>query len=799
MQESMFGKKIAAFGGMLLALSVSAADFWEISGRDDWKRYGEVSIEKAHPYGGGFKKDGDGIIVENRDASKAAGAGWGVELDQKRPAAIRFSAEVLVLEEVKGSGLQLFADITYADGSVLQAQTVKFAKSPGFGWQSRTYELIPRKPLKSLHVYTMLYRSVGKVRFRNVRLEELAHGRDICRLDKVIVKRRAPPEKSGLYIRDAALDDGFAPVEGAETKGILISQKVERKGAARFFDLELSAADKTRDRAVTVIFAVPVTGEGGVWHEDPRTDVKMVDGIEYFSASQVPCGVGLLTKWPLGAVSAAGRSIAIGIDPEWTAIYRVGANPAMKVLYIAFDLGFAPEHNHARVKFAVFPFEHGKGMRGALAAYDKIYPMAFERRIPQVGVWQVTTPISSIADHEDFGFKFMEGGGTWKWDDEHDIYTFKYTEPGSWWMNCPGKDGNLPTLRDCIETAKGWLNQTTNMRMHVRAKVWSTSVAKDEAGQPVGEIQIAPWTRGIMWCMNSAPGINGGDNDYWTKNSEKDFAERYKDEFPKGVDGEYIDSSEMCFHFGCDYDRSHFAGMETPLTFGKNNKRVCIAGGMASYEYVRKTARRLRERGRYVQANSTPRRTSMLMPWIDAPGTELKWYRAGKWFPDSDETMLYRRAISGRRPFCFLQNTEFDEFHGYVERYMQRALAYGMICGFFSSNGYTDCYFSKRERYEKDRHLFKKYIPLQRELADVGWTPVVTLAESSNPEVYVEQFGKRYVTVFNGSLKEAKTAKIGSPRAGALERVTGEKWDFSKGPKEIVLPPETVRMLDFGE
>jgi hypothetical protein len=55
------------------------------------------------------------------------------------------------------------------------------------------------------------------------------------------------------------------------------------------------------------------------------------------------------------------------------------------------------------------------------------------------------------------------------------------------------------------------------------------------------------------------------------------------------------------------------------------------------------------------------------------------------------------------------------------------------------------------------------------------------------------------VTIFNGSLKEAKTARISSPRKSAIERVTGEKWDFSNGAKEITLPPETVRMLDFGE
>ena len=795
----MKAMKFIASAALAAVMSATAADFWEVSKSDDWKRYPEVSFSSAKPYSTGFTRAGVGIALENTDPAKAAGAGWFLKLNQKSPATVRFTAEAMAEGELKGDGLQLFADITYADGSALQAQKARFAVNPALGWHRRTLEIIPQKPISTVSLYTMLYRTGGKARFRNVEFTEFSGKAGLCRFDSVMVKRRSAPEKSGLYIRDAALDDGFAPVEGAEVKGILISKKVERKGNVRLFDLEMSAKDQKTDRAVTVMFAVPMGAEGGVWHDDPRTDVKMTGDGEYINAVQVPYGAGMLTKWPLGAVSTAKRSVAIGIDPEWPAVYRIAANHALGVLYIAFDIGLAPEHNRAKVKFAVFPFEKDKGMRGALAAYDKIYPMAFERRIPEIGTWQVTTPISSIVNHEDFGFKYMEGGGTWKWDDAHGIYTFKYTEPGSWWMDCKGKDGGLPTIADCIEKAKSLLD-SPNERTRARAKAWTTSVAKDETGAPTGRIQIAPWTKGIMWCLNSTPGINGGDNDYWTKNSEKDFAERYKEEFPKGVDGEYIDSAEMCFNFGCDYDRNHFAGTETPLCFGKDNKRVCASGAMASYEYVRKSAQRLRARGRYVQANSGPHRTSLLMPWVDVPGTEIKWYRSGgKWMPDSDRVMLYRRAVCGRKPYCFLQNTEFDEFHGYVERYMQRSLAYGMLCGFFSSNGYTDCYFSKRERYEKDRHLFKKYIPLQCELAKAGWTPIATLAESSNAEVFVEQFGKRYVTVFNGSLTEAKTARISSPRKSAIERVTGEKWDFSGGAKEITLPPETVRMLDFGE
>ena len=776
-----------------------AGDFWEVSGADDWREVGNVSAAAAKPYQGGFRAEGDEIVVENAGVGKRAGAGWMAILDQKRAMPIRFSAEAKVEELKSGQDVLLYVDITYTDGTGLNGRVAHYKPDATLGWQKRTVEIIPTKPIRLAAVYTMLRDATGRARFRGMKLEESVAQAGFCTFDHVVVKTRPQPAQAGFYLRDAAAGTGFEAVEDGVAKGMKVAATETRRDGARLFDVTVAPLEPAKgDRATTLVYAIPFDAATGVWHDDPRTDVKLAGGEERSYTFPVPCGAGALTMWPLGAVSDARQAVAIGIDPEWPCVYRIAANPSLGVLFLAMDLGFAPEHPSARVKFAVFPFAHEHGMRGALVAYDRIYPRAFESRIPDFGIWQVKTSISQIRNHEDFGFKYMEGGDTWKWDDAHGIYTFKYTEPGSWWMTCLGKDGGLPTMADCVRTAEGWLNQTTNKAMLARAKSWKSSVALDENGLPRGEIQFAPWTKGIMWCMNSAPGINGGDNDYWMKNSEKDFDARYREPFPKGTDGEYVDSAEMCFNFGCDYDRRHFAGMATPLTFGKDTKRVCVAGAMASYEYVRKTAERLRARGKYVQANSTPYRTSMLVPWLDVPGTEVKWYRAGKWFPSNDRTMLYKRAVCGRKPYCFLQNTEFDEFHPYVERYMQRALAYGMLTGFFSSNGSTDCYFDKKERYEIDRPLFRKYVPLQKELAKAGWRPLATLAKSSNPEVYVEQFGDRYVTVFNGSLKEAKTAVITSPKASAAERVTGETWTFADGRREITLPPETVRMLDFG-
>ena len=94
-------------------------------------------------------------------------------------------------------------------------------------------------------------------------------------------------------------------------------------------------------------------------------------------------------------------------------------------------------------------------------------------------------------------------------------------------------------------------------------------------------------------------------------------------------------------------------------------------------------------------------------------GTETDWNPGGRWQPMSDADLLYRRAMCKGKPFCFLMNTAFEQFpHELVEKYMKRCLAYGMFPGFFSHNAAEGHYFTRPELYNRDRALFKKYVPL---------------------------------------------------------------------------------------
>jgi len=164
-----------------------------------------------------------------------------------------------------------------------------------------------------------------------------------------------------------------------------------------------------------------------------------------------------------------------------------------------------------------------------------------------------------------------------------------------------------------------------------------------------------------------------------------------------------------------------------------------------------------------------------------------------------DDELFYRRALCKGKPYCFLMNTVFENFsHGLVEKYMKRSLAYGMFPGFFSHNASQGHYFTRPELYDRDRDLFKKYVPLCRLVAEAGWEPV-TLARSDNQGVYVERFGDRYLTVFNDTdRRQDVTLAVEMSTAGEIsDLVTERAVPLKDGKIAMTLESEDVAVLQL--
>jgi hypothetical protein len=219
---------------------------------------------------------------------------------------------------------------------------------------------------------------------------------------------------------------------------------------------------------------------------------------------------------------------------------------------------------------------------------------------------------------------------------------------------------------------------------------------------------------------------------------------------------------------------------------------------LIAYEYARALCDEAHAAGKLVMAGGTPHNLCWLAPYADVMGSETDWNPAGQWRPTSDDELLHRRILCGRKPYCLIMNTAFEKFGpDLVEKYMKRCLAYGIFPGFHSHNGAERPYFTRPKLYDRDRPLFRKYVPLCKAIAGAGWEPV-TLAHSSDERIHIERFGRKYLTVFNDSTQR-KTVTVrldGLEPAGAVERITGKPVAWNAGSAELTLGAEDLAVLE---
>ncbi len=562
---------------------------------------------------------------------------------------------------------------------------------------------------------------------------------------------------------------------------------------ATFFDVTLSDTS-AKDRAVTLVYAIRVDRAQCRWFQDPRRTVDVEEGREYLNANRFSAGAnGQLSRYPFAAVANDRQSMALGIDMNHPAFFRVGYNAGTEELFLAYDLGLTPEKPSARLRFCTFDFDPAWGFRGALDRYYALFPQVFERRITEQGLWMPFAKISEVEGWEDFGFRIKEGTNEIAWDDAHGILTFRYTEPMTWWMRMPKEMPRTP------QAALAYAQQLADEKRDPQALAFLTSGFHDETGQFPARLLDTPWCDGAVWSINSMPNIEGEITDFKNKWNAELRNSLYGPQRKADLDGEYIDSSEGYVTNELDFRRDHFAAGRTPLTFSLDDRRPAIFRGLIVFEYAKALANDVHGMGKFMMANSTPSRLCWLAGQLDVMGNETDWNPGGQWRPMSDADLLFRRTMCKGKPFCFLMNTRFEEFsHELVERYMKRCLAYGMFPGFFSHNASQGHYFTRPELYNRDRDLFLRYVPLCKQVAEAGWEPI-TRATADNEHIYVERFGEQYLTVFNNS-DQPHTVKItleAERPTTSRELVHDRTIRWQDRQTEIPLNPGDVAVLQF--
>jgi hypothetical protein len=769
--------------------------------RGDEKAENLLKPGSWQPLERGFRREGTTFVCDNGPGEAARrGLIQRVELNQQEP--IPFAASAWSKAEgVSGSidsDYSVYIDLTYIDGSELWGQAAGF-RTGSHDWQREEVMVFPEKPVRSVAFNLLLREHAGKAWFRDPALRIMAAPHGSVVFDGVPVTARGPALE-GFQVRDVAAGGDFVRLQG-EALGLRLEVKRDEREGATFFDV--TVRDTTgKDRAVTLLYAIPVATLGVRWLDDPRRSRPVEGRREFVHAATFRAGVnGRLSIYPLGAVTRPGErgeeGLALGIDMAQPAFYRIGYNAGTGEFWIAYDLGLVRENPVAKLRCCRFAFEPSRGFRGALAGYYRLFPEAFQRRIADQGLWMPFARISRVKGWEDFGFRFKEGNDEIAWDDAHDIITFRYTEPLTWWMPMPR------TMPRTIEAATSEA-QRLAARGKPEARALLSSGYHNADGTFAALFRDEPWNHGAVWSMNSMPGIPGDVTDFSTKWNGT-LRERLYGPARKGdLDGEYIDSSEGYVTDELDFRRDHFAAARTPLTFSLGTHRPALFRGLIAFEYVRSIAADMHGTGKLMMANATPDRLCWLAPLLDVMGTEIDWNPGGRWRPMSDADMIYRRALCKGKPYCFLMNTDFDRFpSALVEKYMKRSLAYGFFPGFFSHNASEGHYFSRPALYDRDRGLFRKYVPLCKLVAEAGWEPI-TAARASDEHVRLERFGAgatSYLTVLNDSpARRSVTIELenGDRAPKTIRELTsGRPAPWSGGKTQIQLEGEDVAVLEL--
>lgn len=818
----------------------------------DWNQY-----EEGYTIAPSAGRNGsNALYCESPDVNHKYGGSQVMILNQTEPYPIRVVCWSKS-ENVDGSSnadYSIYLDMECVDGTPIWGQLRAFPTGTN-DWNKWQYVIYPTRPVKSISAHCLFRNRKGKVWFDDVRVEELItvsgvkmlqgqaiqvlprQGKRVKSMDtgtknglsmsldgtsvisvksgKKLLSCDAP---SGFLVRDVQKDSdyySFSEVKSSKTSlsaecpelGVRLDARFESN--PDFIRVTGKIVDSTsKDRAINLMFALPVDASGWTWWDDMRRSRDITKtgednaGLEYVRTTDIPCGSNTSASvYPVAAISGPTDGLSIGVDMGKIAVYRVFYNSATKQLAVSYDFGLVPESERfpssAEFSFVIYRFDPKWGFRQSWSDYARIFPDYFKVRSTKHGIWMPFGDISRIQGWQDFGFRYHEGTENVPFDNANDLLAFRYSEPTTWWMPMP-KGGERTEAAVMAER-----DRVAATDAGIMAKAVINSVMFDARGRPGYQVQDAPWCDGVVWSLNPNPHIpqspNGGSV-LWNDNiRETDYGSGAKDIRA----GEYLDSLEGYVTSDLNYRREHFKYSTVPLTFDDQGKPV-IFKGLAVYEMTKWISEDVHRIGKLMFANSVPYRFTYLCPWLDIMGTETNWLWSGKFVPETDEVLLMRRTLCYGKPYLFLMNTKFDDFGvDMVEKYFKRSAFYGILPGMFSYNAANEAYFDTPKWYNRDRELFKHYIPLIKRISETGWEPI-TYARSSSKHIYVERFGKRYLTIMNDGNESQSaqiiinTAKLGLKKAFKARDLFSDKViEVSDSIFNAVLTAGDVMLVDL--
>lgn len=216
------------------------------------------------------------------------------------------------------------------------------------------------------------------------------------------------------------------------------------------------------------------------------------------------------------------------------------------------------------------------------------------------------------------------------------------------------------------------------------------------------------------------------------------------------VAGAYLDSLHVHWAWSTleDYRRDHLTVADHPPVFSYATKQPVLLGFMTHYDFVDWLSNQLRAQNRLLMGNVFYDAYNFFAHHLDVLGSEIAVI-------DDDTRANLRRTLSYQKP-----NSNLMQWHLWeggsrqlmtrsdVEAYIKASLFYAFFPSIFDAGIDTDgqarIYWRTPALYERDRDLFRYYVPIIQTIARAGWEPV-TQAWTDNNAVWVERYGPEVV------------------------------------------------------
>ena len=796
----------------------SSSDTAQVSG---WNAYGDgYSVDRQTCHSGR-----QSIRCQNGPAPTNHGASLTVTLGQTEPMPIVVTGWSKA-EDVEGSldgDYSVYVELQYIDGTWLWEQTSDF--EPGtHDWQERHLLIVPAKPVRQITVYAMFRNHSGTVWFDDFDAHEIPTTL-IFDGQQLAAPKLAGSSSDGWFLRDVAANSQISPLlAGKNNAGVRLASLTVRPGGVMSAILK---NETSRTRAVTIYYLTRFREPNAVWWNDIESSEPIMGApdLEYHNWVAGSVGAnGFRSLYPFGCVTGAraptraaapngGLALAI---PPWLGprVSRIGYNAHAGLLYAAFDIALEADgdpagHDTAQVAIARYATNPSWGFRDAAAKFYALFPEAFIRRVQPEGIWMPFTDPSHIANAQDFHFGYHEGDNSIVTDRKQNILSFRYIEPMTYWMPMPK---NVPRTYDAALTQLQRQAASTDPHVSIVARRQSQAVLTSGTVGPQGRLNVtfrnAPWCNGAVWVLNPDPSVPHPPG-LWTSSrliraASPDPAKANE------PDGEFLDSLEMWCDV-LDYNPNSLRYTTEPATFTPDNFAPVLPTWFNVYEATQCLSDYLHAHGKLLFANATPWGFTAFGPLLDVMGTETNMFDNGKWSPEPEARFNLRRTLCYHKPYLLLINTDFTKVGTQgIELYFQRCLFYGVFPSMYSADAADHPYWEDPKLYNRDRPLFKQYIPVIQKLSSAGWEPV-TWARSDTPDVLIERYGTKYLTVLN-TATEPRTVEISIDAAhfGAAkpdsefavsDAMTGQKLAVlpAQPPTEvqISLQPSETRVLSL--